>query len=750
MYDLEELNEIQKRAVLDTEGAVLVTAGAGSGKTRLLTHRIAHLIELGVKPYNILAITFTNKAANEMKSRLESMIENCEGLWVSTFHSACVKILRRFIDKIGYGKNFTIYGDAETKSVIKRICKQNDLNEDLMKLVSSEISNAKSKGISPREYASVFKFAQHAEEIAAAYAEYQSTLKANNALDYDDLLIETLRLLESDSEAREFYQNKFRYIHIDEFQDTNVIQYEIVKILAGIHGNIFAVGDEDQCIYTWRGASVENIFDFQRDFKCKVYKLEQNYRSTTNILTVANKIIKGNMQRLDKKLWTNNPSGDKVVCFGAATEGFEADFVVKKIFELVDDGTYNYSDCAVLMRVNALTRHFEERFLQYGIPHKIYGGFKFFDRKEVKDALAYARIAVNPSDDEAVYRIINFPKRGIGETSIEKIRDYAEQTGKSAYAVVTDAQNTPFPAALKSKLIEFGDTLKRLSAYSTGEVTAFFKFLLFDVLKIDIIFSDSEDDRSRLENLGELINSVREFSKNNPEALLEDYLQMISLYSDTDEMNDDNVVTLATVHSAKGLEFPVVFVVGLEDGIFPSLRQNENNGDHMEEERRLMYVAVTRARELLFLTYAKSRYLYGDTKYNVPSRFLNECGLVEKKPDVRDVFTSGPSYDACGFVRSASDRYADSPTRVGTFSSGFSGEYKSSYGKKTEPKPQASGTVEKKNISVGVTVVHKRLGKGKVIGIENVGDNIYAKIDFEKSGVMVLAVDFAPITVVEE
>ena len=462
MYRPEELNDIQKQAVLETEGAVLVTAGAGSGKTRLLTHRIVHLIkDLNVAPYSILAITFTNKAANEMRERLMTMTENTDGIWIFTFHAACVRILRRFIDKIGFGKNFTIYGDAETKSVVKRICKENDWEDDMQKRILSAISDSKNKGISPDEYESVYKYAGDAEQVAKAYAEYQRTLKANNALDYDDLLIETLRLLRTDDEAREFYQNKFRYIHIDEFQDTNVIQYDIVKILAGKHRNIFAVGDEDQCIYTWRGASIANIFDFQRDFPCKVFKLEQNYRSTSNILTVANRIIKGNSQRLDKKLWTENGGGEKVVCFGAATDGFEADYVARTIYELTSYGGYNYSDCAVLMRLNALTRRFEERFLQYGIPHRVYGGFKFFDRKEVKDVLAYARLSVNPADDEALLRIINFPRRGIGEASIEKLRGIAASKQTSLYGVITTCGDE-VGGALKPKLVELAATLSKL------------------------------------------------------------------------------------------------------------------------------------------------------------------------------------------------------------------------------------------------------------------------------------------------
>lgn len=753
MYNPEELNETQKLAVLDTEGAVLVTAGAGSGKTRLLTHRIAHLVkDLNVPPYNILAITFTNKAANEMRSRLESMLDSIDGIWIFTFHAACVRILRRYIDRMGFDKNFTIYGEAETKAVVKRICKENELNDDMVKRILSEISNAKNKNISPENYESIYKFSQDSEDIAKAYAQYQAALKANNALDYDDLLLQTLYLLNNCAEAREYFQDKFRYIHIDEFQDTNVVQYDIAKILAGKHGNIFAVGDEDQCIYTWRGADIKNIFAFQNDFNCRLYKLEQNYRSTSNILEVANKIIKGNVQRLDKKLYTVNGTGDKVVCFGAATEGFEADYVVKTIYELIYEGEYNYSDCAVLLRLNALTRPFEERFLQYGIPHKVYGGFKFYDRKEVKDVLAYARLAANPADDEALYRIINFPRRGIGESSIEKMREYAAAKGVSAFYVATHAQDTPFPSALKSKLDEFSKTLTTLRAAADGEVTEFFKYLLFNVLNVVNLFSDNDDDRARLENINELVNSVREFVRNNAGASVADYLQTVSLYSDTDDMNGDNAVTLATVHSAKGLEFPVVFVVGLEDGVFPSLRMNENASDHIEEERRLMYVAVTRARKRLFLTYAKSRFLYGETQYKIPSRFLSECGLVERQYNPADVYTNSPSFrGTSSFARSAEN--LQSAKKIGSFEGEkFNGTYKSGFVKKTvqaESAKTASAASDKSDFAVGAQVMHKRLGKGKIVGLENMGDSLYAKIDFERGGVMLLAVDFAPLTVIK-
>ncbi|MCH5351695.1 MAG: UvrD-helicase domain-containing protein [Clostridiales bacterium] len=755
MYNPEELNDIQKMAVLETDGAVLVTAGAGSGKTRLLTHRIVHLIkDLHVSPHNILAITFTNKAANEMKSRLDTMTDT-DGLWIFTFHACCVRILRRFIDRIGFDKNFSIYGEPETKAIVKRACKEINIEGDAVKQFLSAISDAKNKGISPDEYESVYKFSHNAEDVAKVYSAYQKELKKDNALDYDDLLIETLRLLKTSAEAREFYQDKFRYIHIDEFQDTNKIQYHIAKILAGKHGNIFAVGDEDQCIYTWRGASIDNIFDFQRDFHPKIFKLEQNYRSTGAILALANKIIKGNAKRLDKRLWTKNTDGDVPVCYGADTDGFEADFVVKKIYELTTGDNYSYSDCAVLLRLNALTRPFEERFMQYGIPCRVYGGFKFYDRKEVRDVLAYARVSVNQSDDEAAFRIINFPSRKIGEASIEKLRTYSQISGKSVYEIVTNLdQSMGFPTALMQKLDGFGKTLKKLKEFAELGITDFFKFLLYSVLDIDNLFT-ANDDEARLENINELVNSVREFVKNNPDAMLEDYLQTVSLYSDTDEMNGDNVVTIATVHSAKGLEYPVVFVVGLEDGVFPSLREYESEENRIEEERRLMYVAVTRAKKRLYLTYAKSRYLYGDVKYNIPSRFLTECGLVErKKPRSDDYF--GTSYGggrgAYGGARYGGgygeETERDSAPRS-TYSEKFTGEYKSSYGKKLEEekKPLASGD---KNYEVGMTVMHKKFGKGKIIEIENMGNNPYAKIDFGKLGVMMFALSVAPLTIVEE
>ncbi|MCH5160596.1 MAG: UvrD-helicase domain-containing protein [Clostridiales bacterium] len=736
MYDINELNEIQKKAVLDTEGAVLVTAGAGSGKTRLLTHRIAHLIkDLGVKPYNILAITFTNKAANEMKSRLSAMLGDVDDIWISTFHSACVKILRRYIDKIGYSKNFTIYGETETKAIVKRICKDNDFDDKMLKRIISGISNAKNSGITPDRYEVVYRFRDYCEVIAMVYELYEKELKKNNALDYDDLLLLTLKLLRTDEEARLYYANKFRYIHIDEFQDTNAIQYDIAKILASVHGNIFVVGDEDQCIYTWRGASIANIFDFQRDFNCKLYKLEQNYRSTSNILSIANKIIKGNKQRLDKKLWTANGEGEKVICQALPAEGFEADYVVRTIFEQTHDGNYNYSDYAVLFRLNSLSRLFEERLNQCGIPYRVYGGFKFFDRKEIKDVLAYARLSVNQSDDEALFRIINFPKRQIGEASCEKLRNYSKDSGISVCEAVLNADNLPaiFNSSLKAKLKDFGDTIKSLIKAAEGDIISYFKFLLYNVLDIENVFSDDDEDRLRLDNIYELNKAIKDFSRLNKGATVADYLHNVSLSSDTDNMNNDNVITLATVHSAKGLEFPIVFVVGCEDGIFPLIREDENDKNHIEEERRLMYVAVTRAKRMLFLTLSNSRFLRGEKQYPKASRFLSECELVGRPTEYKSQAASG-----------AQDNTANS---YSSFDGKFVATYKSDYGKVADkPKP----TSDNNNLTVGCFVMHKRFGKGKVIEIEKLGDNVYAVIDFGKNGAMRLAVGFAPLTVVEE
>ena len=464
-YNLSTLNKEQLGPVMDTEGAILVTAGAGSGKTRLLTHRIAYLItEKGVSPYNILAITFTNKAAGEMANRLYEMTPDGKYVWVSTFHSMCARMLRRYAGLLGYTQSFSIYAEAERDKLISAIvaerANEND-DDDLKKKAIYHISNAKALGLDPDEYLRDFTYVGDIEKICEIYAEYDKSLKQNNAMDFDDLLINTKKLLSDFSEAAEYYREKFHYIHVDEFQDTNTIQYDLIKLLAAKYRNVCAVGDEDQCIYGWRGANIDNIKNFINDFNCKVYKLEQNYRSTQKILELANTLISNNTSRIEKKLWTQNGEGINIGYFVANGDGDEADFVVQTIYALADKG-YKLSDFAVLMRINALTRPFEQRFMQYGIAHKIYGGFKFYDRKEIKDLLAYFRIASNHYDNEAITRVINFPRRGIGASSVATLIKLASDTNRSLYDVILNIRNENVSNALKVKTEPFATVLECL------------------------------------------------------------------------------------------------------------------------------------------------------------------------------------------------------------------------------------------------------------------------------------------------
>lgn len=724
-YDKNQLNDVQLQAVNTTEGAVLVTAGAGSGKTRLLTHRIAHLIESGVSPYNILAITFTNKAANEMKERLDAM--GCRDVWISTFHVMCLRFLRRFGESIGIKRNFTIYAESEMQSVVKRICKELELEKDFYKTALKEISRAKTAAIAPDDYLAVCRHApQDAEDISKVYSAYNKVLRECNALDFDDMLLRAYELLCKDKVAREYYSEKFRYIHVDEFQDTNDLQYKIVKILAEKHNNVFVVGDEDQSIYSWRGASVGNIFDFQKDFKCTVFKLEQNYRSCKGILDIANKIIKHNSQRLDKRLWTQNGEGNKVTVYQAVSEGNEADYVVRTVCELVHSKKYGYNDIAVLMRLNASTRPFEERFMQYGVPHRIYGGFKFYDRKEIKDVLAYLRLVSNPEDDEAFIRIVNFRKRGIGATSLAQLANYCKLNGVSLCDGVCNLDTDAFPKKLTEKFLQLGNELSILQEVAQqGDAYALTTFILDDLIKIDEMFvGDDDESLGKIANLRELQRATQEFCVQNPTATLSDYLQTVCLYSDTDTMSDrDNSVTVATVHSTKGLEFKVVFVVALEESIFPIVKSTDFDSARIEEERRLMYVAVTRAKERLFLTYAQSRFVYGERKHNAPSRFLYEAGLLEQSDN---------------YERSYDDSYLE-------------------IGKTSVVRPllkqeqPVKNNTETANVArVGAVVEHVRFGRGVIEKIEKQAACTYATIRFDKIGVLMLALDFAPIKICEE
>lgn len=766
--NLDELNKEQLPAVLTTEGAVLVTAGAGSGKTRLLTHRIAYLIEeKRVKPYNILAITFTNKAANEMKERLENMIPEANGLWVSTFHAMCVRILRRYIDCLGYTSSFSIYAEQEKDNVLKKLvreCLQGDKkevkesdakeNDRIKKRASFIISDAKNNAMSPEQYRLSHDFDDDIKLLCDIYARYELELKRNNALDFDDLLVKTYALLTQNEEAREYYQNKFHYIHVDEFQDTNVIQYKLVKILSQLHQNVFVVGDEDQCIYGWRGANIGNIIDFTKDFKCTVFKLEQNYRSTKRIISLANSIIGNNVQRLNKTLWTQNDDGDDVTLFCARNETNEAEYVVNVIKNLVEDGEYRYSDIAVIMRLNALSRTFEERFLAYNVPHRMFGGFKFFERKEIKDLLAYLRILVNGNDNEAILRVINFPKRGIGAGALQQLLNYSQVMGQPLFKTVMEIESNPdLPAALIKKTATFQTVIQcLLNQKDNLEIHELVRYLV-KLLNLKELYSENnEENENRIMNVTSFIDSVRQFEQTNVGATLEDYLQMITLYTDLDEMNgSDDCVSLATIHSVKGLEFKVVFVIGAEDGVLP-LSRSLDSLNELEEERRLMYVAVTRAMQKLYITWAATRFMYNERKYSMVSRFLKEAGLEVKsaQPSAQEA-----RQRLSGYSRDSEYEYGSYDSYSAYTKSDYSADYNHDRTKidysvyRAAEKPK----IQSKNLSaftVGKTVEHKKFGKGEILTVNNEAGGIYAEINFEKFGKMTLSLQYAPLEITED
>ena len=684
---LQELNEEQIKPVLATEGAVLVLAGAGSGKTRVLTTRIAYLMrEKGVSPRSILAITFTNKAANEMKERV-SLLGDTEGMWVCTIHSMCVRILRDFAESAGLNKNFSIYSETERNNILKKAYKEtldgDERDDELFKQIRRAISDAKTQGITPEEYAAANKGDREIKEITRVFSAYEKHLAENNALDFDDLLSRTLRLLRSDKEAREYLGGKFRYIMVDEFQDTNEVQFEIVRLLSLVHGNLFAVGDDDQSIYGWRGARIENILQFEKQFpSAQIFKLQRNYRSTKNILAVANETIRNNGRRKQKTLWTDKEEGEKVRVYEAEEESYESLFVARTIRDLVREG-YSYSDFAVLMRVNALTRSFEQEFSADGIPFKVFGGFKFYDRKEIKDMLAYLRLVANPFDNEALIRIINFPRRGIGAKTLEILEDYAAKSGISDYEALLEAYNIDVASGARAKLSEFGAQIKSwILASAELSVLDLVKKIVKDS-GLDTAFSGDDDESvNKKANVEEFVNSVADYERLNGNADLSEYLQQVSLVSDTDEMDETNYVTLATVHAVKGLEFKCVFVVGLEENILPSSRA-ETDEDALEEERRIMYVAVTRAKERLYLTRSKSRFLYGKRESTVRSRFLKELAdVVELPKDTRtenlDRYGLKSTYG--GYGKSYGGGYGGGSYNASFSGYGNSGGYGNAYG----------------------------------------------------------------------
>ena len=738
--DLSTLNKEQRQAVETLDGPLLILAGAGSGKTRALTYRIANLVDHGVSPWNILALTFTNKAAREMRERTEALLGgSVKDMWVATFHSCCTRILRSDIDKLGRDRNFVIYDDDDQTSLIAAIMKRLGVNDkDITKRqIKEHISEAKNKSTEPERFLMDNPYLD--ESVLKVFREYQRSLKEYNALDFDDLLGKTLELFQSCPEVLQKYRSKFRYILVDEYQDTNVMQYHIVELLAREHGNICVVGDDDQSIYGWRGADIRNILDFEKDFPgAKVIRLEQNYRSTSNILDAANAVIENNQGRKSKKLWTDNGRGDRIETFTADSERDEAHFVCRKIMEGVRNGM-NYGDFAVLYRMNAQSRIPETTMVNYGIPNKVYGGQRFYERKEIKDIMAYLRLIYNPFDDIALKRIINVPKRSIGDASIAELARAAEQEGKSMLVAALTSENID-PRAMK-KIKPFADTMGEFIALSRTMPLSEFTWGMISALEYET-YLKAEDKRgeveSRMDNLRELIGNIKEIEKDLSEGedALRAFLENVSLVSDIDSMNDGNgAVALMTLHSAKGLEFPVVFMIGMEENIFPTSRARNDMSNHaMEEERRLCYVGMTRAKQKLYLINARQRNIFGNESYNRKSRFIEEIPAEltvsdnpVKQPDAREQaeHTRGQRKN---FHRYAMDTHA--------------------LGDGTRDVKPAAAPVSK-TFEKYQKVQHDKFGVGTVMEISGSGSSMLVSIDFGAAGVKRFAAAYAPIKPVE-
>ncbi|WP_320920538.1 DNA helicase PcrA [Eisenbergiella porci] len=643
IYDT--LNERQQEAVYHTDGPVLILAGAGSGKTRVLTHRIAYLIEQKrVNPWNILAITFTNKAAGEMRDRVDDIVGfGSESIWVSTFHSTCVRILRRYIERLGYGNNFTIYDTDDTKNIMKDICKRLQIDTKTLKerTLLSVISSAKDSLISPVEYELKAMGDYTKQRAAQVYKEYQEVLHKNNALDFDDLIVKTVELFKTCPDVLDYYQERFRYIMVDEYQDTNTAQFELIHLLAGKYRNLCVVGDDDQSIYKFRGANISNILDFEKVFpEAEVIKLEQNYRSTQNILDAANAVIRNNVERKEKALWTEKGEGDQIHFRQFDTAYEEAEFIAGEIGKKKKYGKAEFRDCAVLYRTNAQSRILEERFIMEGIPYDVVGGVNFYSRREIKDMLAYLKTIDNGRDDLAVKRIINVPRRGIGATTILRVQEYADARGLSFYDALREADQIlsigKSAAKLKPFVMMIQSFRSKLEYYSLQE-------LMNDIIETtgyvkELQESDEEDAEDRIQNIDELVSKVVAYEDSHDDPSLSEFLEEVALVADIDGVDaEDNRVLLMTLHSAKGLEFPHVYLAGLEDGVFPSyMTITSDDPSAVEEERRLAYVGITRAKEDLTITCAKQRMLRGETQYNPVSRFVREVPgeLLDNKPQI--------------------------------------------------------------------------------------------------------------------
>ncbi|KOR12314.1 ATP-dependent DNA helicase PcrA [Staphylococcus carnosus] len=722
---LDNMNTEQSEAVRTTEGPLLIMAGAGSGKTRVLTHRIAYLLdEKGVSPYNVLAITFTNKAAREMKERVEKLVgEEAQAIWMSTFHSMCVRILRRDADRIGIERNFTIIDPTDQKSVIKDVLKRENIDPKRYepRMFIGAISNLKNELKTPEDaVAEATDFMS--DMVARVYEGYQRQLSRNAALDFDDLIMTTITLFERVPDVLEYYQNKFQYIHVDEYQDTNRAQYTLVQLLAKKFKNLCVVGDSDQSIYGWRGADIQNILSFEEDYpNAKTIFLEQNYRSTKVILNAANEVIKNNTERKPKGLWTANNEGKKINYYEAVTEKDEAQYVVKEIMRQQRENNKSFNDMAILYRTNAQSRVLEETFMKANIPYTMVGGHKFYDRKEIKDLLSYLRLVANSNDDISLQRIINVPKRGIGPTSVEKIQNYAQQNDISMFDALAEADFIGLSKKVVKEALVFYNLISNLiKEQEFLEITEIVEEILEKSGYKEMLERDqSLESRSRLENIEEFMSVPMDYEKNIPleEQSLINFLTDLSLVADIDEADIENGVTLMTMHSAKGLEFPIVFIMGMEESIFPHIRSIKSDDEHeMEEERRICYVAITRAEEELYLTHATSRTLFGRIQSNAESRFLKEI------PE--DLLNKGMKKES----------------KIG---SSFGGKKPAKRG--PSRRVSRNVAVSSSDWKVGDKVMHKSWGEGMVSNVNEKNGSVELDIIFKSQGPKRLLANFAPI-----
>jgi len=756
------LNDMQRKAVLSINGPLLILAGAGSGKTSVLVNRAAHILNFGnsyksssvpmdlsendiemmkeyviqrgknshniilrfnnssVYPSNVLAITFTNKAAREMKERLLKLVgERASEMWISTFHAACVRILRRDIDKTGFSRDFVIYDDADQESLLKECIKDLNLDDKMFnyKEAKSRISKLKDRLITPAEQLRISSSNFREEKFAFVYKLYEEKLKKNNALDFDNIINKTLELLESNVDLSSYYANKFRYIMVDEYQDTNYPQYRLIKLLASKHNNVCVVGDDDQSIYGWRGADIRNILEFEKDFGCKnIIKLEQNYRSSQYILEAANHVIKNNTGRKAKTLWTQNAEGEKVFLHQSATEHNEAEFICRQIKTLIEAENIKFNDFAVLYRTNAQSRVIEEALLRYGMRYRIYGGLRFYSRKEIKDLVAYMRLCLNPDDDVSLKRIINTPKRGIGSTTVALLESAAKDEQTSIFKTISSAKiKNNLPSRMCKKLEEFSCMIhKFISQKDSLNILG----LINEILSTSGYTKELKDENTdeantRLENIDEFLSAAVDFETSNAEAGLFGFLENIALISDMDEDDaKDDTITLMTLHSAKGLEFPVVFLSGMEEGLFPISRAGFSDND-MEEERRLCYVGITRAKRKLYISYAQQRTMHGETSSKISSRFIAEIpkSLIQNSSEGR--------YDY-GFT---------------TF--------------KSEPSVQKAQPGEKMRFRAGDRIIHAKFGKGMIVSILEEKNDIRLKIAFDHGGIKEFDAEIAPIQLVK-